>query len=291
MHPADLQESLDLFSAIVLGEEVVGFVNRLRAADGSYRFLEWRSVMRSDLCYAAARDITPQVSVQNALRKERDLFSQGPVFTLLWETGPSTKILYVSSNITSQLGCTAQEVCSPQFSYEQWIHPEDRKLFRQTREKALVLRQSSFEISYRLRTTEGRYRWYHDFSRLDGDLDHEHPVIRSYLVDQTRIKEVELELESQRQRLLQIIEATNVGTWEFDLSSGRVFINDRFASMLGYTKEELGSLDFVGCLKFLFPDDVDKLRNLLDAHFAGQTDRFNAEARAHHKTARMSFGS
>ncbi len=45
-------------SALAEGREILGFTNRYRCADGSYRWIEWRSTAVEGLIYAVARDIT-----------------------------------------------------------------------------------------------------------------------------------------------------------------------------------------------------------------------------------------
>ena len=42
-------------------------------------------------------------------------------------------------------------------------------------------------------------------------------------------------LATQRQRLRNVIEGTGVGTWEWNIETGVVLINDRWAAMIGYT--------------------------------------------------------
>lgn len=286
VHPADIQQSLDVYNSIVHGEEVVGFVNRLRTEDGSYRYMEWRSVMVEERIFAAARDITAQIEYQSTLLKERDLFSQGPVFTIIWKAGVSAEADSVSSNIKAQLGYEVEQVCAPKFSFEKLIHSEDREAFQNIRRQVFYSQKTAFELSYRLRANDGRYRWYHDFSRVDTDSQTKVRRIRSYLVDQTRMKEIELEVESQRQRLLQLIDATAVGTWEYDLSSGFVEINERWAGMLGYQKSELEPLLFKTFLNRVHPEDLPALGSLQADQQAGRVEKFGIELRLLHRNGK-----
>jgi len=53
-------------------------------------------------------------------------------------------------------------------------------------------------------------------------------------VDAAR-KTAEDTLASTSQRLSNIINATQVGTWERNIQTGAMLINDRWANMLGYT--------------------------------------------------------
>jgi diguanylate cyclase (GGDEF)-like protein/PAS domain S-box-containing protein len=59
IHPDDVQPTLDTYAAQSAGNEVVGFENRYRCKDGSYRWLWWSASATEDgFIYATARDMT-----------------------------------------------------------------------------------------------------------------------------------------------------------------------------------------------------------------------------------------
>ncbi|TVR07828.1 MAG: PAS domain S-box protein [Salinarimonadaceae bacterium] len=91
------------------------------------------------------------------------------------------------------------------------------------------------------------------------------------------------DLKRQEQRLADIIAGTNVGTWEYDLRTGQIIYNERWAEMIGYTLEELGpgTKDFWGNLAH--PEDYARARALLDAHLRGETEFYEVEVRLRHK--------
>ncbi|WP_052518077.1 ATP-binding protein [Archangium violaceum] len=70
VHPDDRERTLQEVADIARGENALHFENRYRCKDGSWRWLAWRtSPAASDgAIYAAARDITEQREVQEAVR-------------------------------------------------------------------------------------------------------------------------------------------------------------------------------------------------------------------------------
>jgi PAS domain S-box-containing protein len=60
VHPEDRVATIDAMSALFTGGQVVGFENRYRAKDGTYKWLQWTSAPfpAQGLVYAAARDVT-----------------------------------------------------------------------------------------------------------------------------------------------------------------------------------------------------------------------------------------
>jgi PAS domain S-box-containing protein len=73
VHPDDVASTLAVIAALQAKQEIPLFVNRYRHRDGSYRWIEWRSIPVGNLIYAAARDITirkraeAQLAAQNVL--------------------------------------------------------------------------------------------------------------------------------------------------------------------------------------------------------------------------------
>ncbi|GAB4213497.1 MAG: hypothetical protein OHK0012_09760 [Synechococcales cyanobacterium] len=67
VHPEDLASTLEINLNIQEHGSVVGYVNRYRCHDGSYRWIDWRAVPSEGLIYAVARDITDYKHTQEAL--------------------------------------------------------------------------------------------------------------------------------------------------------------------------------------------------------------------------------
>lgn len=68
LHSEDVEPTLAAMSDLAAGKEVIGFVNRFRHRDGSYRYIEWRSAARGDLIFASARDVTERKEAELRLK-------------------------------------------------------------------------------------------------------------------------------------------------------------------------------------------------------------------------------
>ena len=74
LHPDDRAATIAAAQRhFVEGEEVIGFQNRYRHWDGTYRWLEWMSRMSPDLtvAYAVARDITERKQGEDRARRQQ----------------------------------------------------------------------------------------------------------------------------------------------------------------------------------------------------------------------------
>src|SRR5690606_9257794 len=71
----------------------------------------------------------------------------------------------------------------------------------------------------------------------------------------TELQRSQMELAEESIRLRRIIEATQVGTWEWNIEDDVVLINDRYAEIAGYTKAELEPANVDTWYKLIHPDD------------------------------------
>lgn len=101
--------------------------------------------------------------------------------------------------------------------------------------------------------------------------------------DITSRKQHSKELEYQRLRLSNIIEGTHIGTWEWNVQTGEVIFNQRWAEMIGYSLDELAPASIETWLKFAHPNDLKQSEALLNDHFSGKIPYYECEARMHHK--------
>jgi two-component system, sensor histidine kinase and response regulator len=90
-------------------------------------------------------------------------------------------------------------------------------------------------------------------------------------------------LSVEQARLQNILEGTNVGTWEWDITTGKTLYNERWAQIIGYTLEELGGTDIRMSESLFHPDDLPVSKHRLDLHFAGLADYYESESRMRHK--------
>ncbi len=70
IHPDDQDATLQAVRKLGAGVEIVSFVNRYLAKDGTYRNIEWRSTigMGGKAIFAAARDITGRIAMEESMR-------------------------------------------------------------------------------------------------------------------------------------------------------------------------------------------------------------------------------
>jgi PAS domain S-box-containing protein len=76
VHPDDRERTLQALRALQGGEKVLDFENRYRCKDGTWRWIEWRSLARGEIVLASARDVTERKRLQQELLDSREQLRQ-----------------------------------------------------------------------------------------------------------------------------------------------------------------------------------------------------------------------
>ena len=86
------------------------------------------------------------------------------------------------------------------------------------------------------------------------------------------------EIEAERRRLKLALRGGDLGLWDWNLDTGHVHYNDRWAEMLGYDPSDIApTVD--AFRNRVHPDDRPRVFDAVDAHIAGETDFVDLEIR------------
>lgn len=100
-----------------------------------------------------------------------------------------------------------------------------------------------------------------------------------------RVKAEEM-LEQERRRLSEIIEGTRAGTWEWNVQTGEMRVNDRYLEMLGYSSGELEPHENSVWYPFVHPEDERASQQELDKVLRGEQEYYEMECRMLRKDGR-----
>ena len=95
--------------------------------------------------------------------------------------------------------------------------------------------------------------------------------------------EYQEELRNEKDRQANIIEGANLGTWEWNVRTGEMVFNERWAGMIGYKLAELEPTSADTWLKRIHPDELKQNDEMLMRHFSGELDYYMFECRMRHK--------
>ncbi|MFY0641191.1 MAG: PAS domain S-box protein, partial [Bermanella sp.] len=112
-------------------------------------------------------------------------------------------------------------------------------------------------------------------------------LIWSFVQNISQQKQVEKRLKDNNQQLELIIEATQVGIWDWKIQTGELSLNERWAKIIGYTLEELGEISIETWLSHAHADDLEESGNKLQAHWDGLTEEYIFECRMNHRNGNV----
>jgi len=175
VHPDDLEETRAALSKLRAGEQALGFENRYRHKDGSYRWIEWRSQPQGNQIYAVARDITERKQMEDALRKsERMLLDSqavahiGSYTTNLTATEFDTNTWEASSEIYNIFGID-KTYPHTLAGWVGFIHPDSQEILF-AYHKQVVEERKRFDHQYKIvRINDGEERWVQGTGEIEYD--------------------------------------------------------------------------------------------------------------------------
>ncbi len=101
--------------------------------------------------------------------------------------------------------------------------------------------------------------------------------------DITARKATDLALQENTRQLELVISSTDVGMWDWQVQTGEVEFNERWANIIGYSLSELTPTNIDTWMNFAHSDDLEESGRQLEAHWNGETESYCFEARMKHK--------
>ncbi|MEA1922545.1 MAG: PAS domain S-box protein [Pseudomonadota bacterium] len=101
--------------------------------------------------------------------------------------------------------------------------------------------------------------------------------------DISELKRSEKREKEGRKKLDLVIKNTGVGIWDWNVQTGKVSFNERWANIIGYTLEEISPVSIETWLKYSHPEDLKESDRLLQENWAGKSEYYIFESRMKHK--------
>lgn len=157
------------------------------------------------------------------------------------------------------------------FTTQQWtdfVHPDDRDRAWASINAVLEGRKTEHELTYRMKTKDGRYKWILDRARVvQRGADGKPLRMSGTHADIDKLKKTEEALQDSERRFRSIFENAGVGIAQVALDGTFLHINDTFCRIAGYSREELLNVKKT-FQAITFPDDLDSdvhsLKQLVD---------------------------
>ena len=230
------------------------------------------------------RDVTDRRAAQRALveSEQRLRLAQEAAGVGVWEVDPTSDLVRFSEESARLHNLPPDH---PRiFDRDTWkmmVVPEDAVESRR-RLEAAIASGGPFELQFRVCLPAGRVRWIQARGRAMPAADGGPWRVLGVHIDVTAERELEDRLRESEDRLRLTVAATDEGLWDWDLTTNRVVFSERLLTMLGFSPEEAAP-DLTFWSERVHPEDMPRVRDDLDAHFAGRSPAYSNEHRLRHK--------
>ena len=238
----------------------------------------------------AGRRLTTQLHRQEqaeiALRQERQLFVSGPAVIFKWQNKSGWPVEYVSDNVTEALGYSPAQFLSETVSYADLIHPDDlARVLAEVQDGSRADSDRFTHQPYRLRNADGEFIWLTDHTTLLRDSAGQITHYLGYIIDITDRVRAEQSLRESEERLNLVLDGAKLGLWDWNIQTGKVVFNERWADMLGHTLDEIEP-HIDSWRMQMHPNDRAAVMGVLQDHLAGRIPVYQTEHRVRHKSGR-----
>ena len=267
---------------------VRGYETQLIRYDGSQIWVEDDTLALYDgqgritAFQGSVEDISDRVQAEQELARSEKRY-RGIVedqTDLICRFDPSGKLTFVNQAYCDYFGRRREELLGSDVL--QFVPEEDQEWVRELY-GSLTSEEPLARYRHRERVFGGEIRWAEWQDR--AVFDHQGELVEFQSVGRDITKQVELEeaLRAREERLGLALEGADLGAWDWDIETGRIQFDQRWAGMLGYQVEEVEP-DYEAWKAMVHPQDLPAVLEKLDAHLKGEVDRYEAEFRIQHQS-------
>lgn len=263
-----------------------GIETRWRRKDGSGIEIHLRStpVDPADLSQGViftALDITQSKHAEKALSESERRYRRiteaitDYMFTVRVANGQPAET-YHGPNCVAVTGYTTEEFSSDPFLWIRMVPPEDQDLVR-AQASDLLAGHGPRSIEHRIMRKDGQIRWVSNSLVPSYDVEGNLLSYDGLIRDITNRKIAEETLRESEERYRHLVETMNEGLALADRDYLFTFVNEKFAEMLGYSREEM-----VGChlLKFVHEEYQDFMKDQIVRRIMGESKSYEIDWQA-----------
>lgn len=168
-------------------------------------------------------------------------------------------------------------------SFLKGIHPDDWQKGRDNFDSLITGVKQSCRPTVRYLTKSGDIRWLEVQARTNFAADGTVSGTTGTLNDITEQVLIQSALRISEERLQMALSGSDLGLWDWQLTTGYIYFNPQWKTMLGYEQDEIEN-NFKSFQKLVHPDDFMRVKAVLNAYLDRLIPTYEVEFRMQCKT-------
>jgi diguanylate cyclase (GGDEF)-like protein/PAS domain S-box-containing protein len=214
-----------------------------------------------------------------ALKREHGLIEKSPIVLATWRYDTSLRLVHISRNSESVLGVSSQDLLSGAVALSDVLTQSAESDFTfamQAHMEGVETHTCRLQISTPTRTI-----WVSMISTANFREDGMLYSVQAFLFDTSDQKYVEDKLNKTNQRMRLLLEASELGTWDWNLVADINQVNKRWCDIVGLEYEYYDSSSRF-FRQLIHPADYVQVEKQLNMHLTGSIKVFNTTFRMKH---------
>ena len=209
------------------------------------------------------------------------IVKNSPVLTLKYNKNKNEcNFEYISGNISKVIGYSYEFIMNNKMSFIDIIHKNDLNRFLIEKKNGLKNKLTEIIFTpYRIIKSDKKIIWVSDKMVIEKNNDNKIINYYHYIIDITKQVETENVLKLKGIESKHIIEAANIGIWNWDAMTNKIERNDKWYNMLGYNKDEFQDTTFNTIKKLCHPDDYVEAETDFYKNFYSKNEFYEQEFR------------
>ncbi len=229
------------------------------------------------------QDITDRKRAEDALQQSEARFRRvvEHVSDALMVDDASGRVVFANDRFLELFGIKHEQIGC--IRLEDYVAPKFRQVLRDRHDRRVRGECVPARFEYEGQRQDGSHLWLEVDVVVLKEPDGRVTGTQSAIRDITERKNAVEALRQSQERLKLALRGADLGTWDWNVQTGAVTFDKRWAEMLGYTVDEIEP-HVRSWEKLLHTDDVPHVKEVLNAHLEGGTPVYETEHRLRHKS-------
>ncbi|MDJ0950363.1 MAG: PAS-domain containing protein [Alphaproteobacteria bacterium] len=258
------------------------YQEEVQSSDGRITSIRFDPIPDGGLLVVYA-DVTDTRQAEQALieREDRRELVERAATEGIYEWVIESGELHASPHMKEIFGFAEGEIGPKNWHWNERVHPDDFERYKAALVEHFKAKADHFECAYRIRDKADQYRWIQDRGVCVRNEDGWAVRLVGAITDVTAHKEMEEALRASEERYALVAQAASEGFYDWDVKQNELFVSPRLTEIFGFDRDD--SIRSEEWYAKVHPDDAERYRGDLRAHFKGETDRLVCEYRIQDK--------